>query len=238
MNSTSFLPSTLWTAITGFGGVAVTIPVALAIAAWLAAGLRLRAAFEWLLLLGMAAGLTLLTKLAFLGWGLGIRPLDFTGISGHAVLSTTVFPVMFSVVLLGAPAWIRRTGFVAGLAVGVMIGASRVAVRAHSISEIVVGCAIGAIVAFIFISRLESREASARTETNTPHPVLVSLSLLALIGALHGLHLPTQRWVTSLALDLSGHERPFIRARWHRDGRVAPKLVDNLSSARSIAPDS
>jgi hypothetical protein len=242
MISTSFLPSTLWTAITGFGGVAVTVSVALAVAAWLAAGMRLRAAFEWLLLLGAAAGLTLLTKLAFLGWGLGIRPLDFTGISGHAVLSTTVFPVMFSVILLGAPAWVRRTGFVAGLAVGLMIGASRVAVKAHSMSEIVIGCAIGAAVACIFVSRLESRDASMSAsgpaDSTTPHPILVSLSLIALIAALHGLHLPTQRWVTSLALDLSGHERPFIRARWHRDGRVTPKLVDNLSSARPVVPDS
>jgi membrane-associated phospholipid phosphatase len=236
MISTSFLPSPLWTTITGFGGVAVTVPVAVAIAAWLAAGMRLRAAFEWLALLGVAAGLTLLTKLAFLGWGFGIRPLDFTGISGHAVMSTTVFPVMLSVVLLGAPALVRRAGFVAGLALGIMIGASRVAVKAHSISEIVAGCVIGALVACIFVSRLENRE--AQTTTATPHPLLVSLSLVALIGALHGLHLPTQRWVTSLALDLSGHERPFIRARWHREGRIAPKLVDNVSSARPIAPDS
>lgn len=236
MISTSFLPSPLWNTITGFGGVAVTVPVAVAIAAWLAAGMRLRAAFEWLLLLGVAAGLTLLTKLAFLGWGFGIRPLDFTGISGHAVMSTTVFPVMLSVVLLGAPALVRRAGFIAGLALGIMIGASRVAVKAHSISEIVAGCVIGALVACIFVSRLENRE--AQITTATPHPLLVSLSLVALIGALHGLHLPTQRWVTSLALDLSGHERPFIRARWHREGRIAPKLVDNVSSARPTAPDS
>ncbi|CAB3786057.1 phosphatase PAP2 family protein [Pararobbsia alpina] len=236
MISTSFLSSSLWITITGFGGVAVTVPVALAIAAWLVAGMRMRAAFEWLVLLGAAGGLMLLTKLAFLGWGLGIRPLDFTGISGHALMSTMVFPVMLSVILLGAPTLVRRAGFVAGLALGIMIGASRMAVKAHSMSEIVAGCAIGAVVACIFVSRVENHGAPA--DTTTPHPLLVSLSLVALIGALHGLHLPTQRWVTSLALDLSGHERPFIRARWHRDGRIAPKLVDNLGSVRPAAPDS
>ena len=235
MISTSVLSTPLWTTITGFGGVAVTIPVALATAAWLAAGMRWRAAFEWLLLLALAGGLTVLTKIAFLGWGLGIRPLDFTGISGHAVLSTTVFPVMLSVVLLETPTFVRRLGFLAGLALGIMIGASRLALRAHSISEIVVGCALGALVACIFVSRLESRERMAGSEP--PHPLLVSLSLVALIGALHGLHLPTQRWVTSLALDLSGHERPFIRARWHRDGRVTPKLVDNLTFTQQGTPE-
>jgi hypothetical protein len=27
-------------------------------------------------------------------------------------------------------------------------------------------------------------------------------------------HLPTQRWVTHIALKISGHDRPFVRARW------------------------
>ncbi|HTJ95445.1 MAG TPA: phosphatase PAP2 family protein, partial [Pararobbsia sp.] len=227
------LPTPLWFALTGFGGVAVTIPVALAIAAWLAAGMRLRAAAEWLCMLGFAGGLTVLTKVAFLGWGVGIRPLDFTGISGHAVLSTLVYPVVMGVVLINTPIALRRAGFLLGLAFGLAIGASRVVLHAHSVSEIVAGCALGAFIACFFISRLEARPAPTEP---TPHPLLVSLSLVALIGSLHGLHVPTQRWVTSIALDLSGHERPFIRARWHRDGRVAPKLVDNLTATRIHGP--
>lgn len=235
MSPTSLLPTPIWFALTGFGGVAVTIPVALAIAAWLAAGMRFRSAVEWLVLLGAAASLTVLTKIAFLGWGVGIRPIDFTGISGHAVLATLVYPVVISVVLVNTRVFYRRAGFLIGLAFGFAIGASRVAVRAHSISEIVVGCALGALIACIFVSRLEARPAPTEP---SPHPILVALSLVALIGSLHGLHVPTQRWVTSIALDLSGHERPFIRARWHRDGRVVPKLVDNLTSAHVHGPAS
>ena len=230
MSSTSFFPTHIWFALTNFGGVAVTIPVSFAIAAWLAAGMRLRAAAQWLAVLGLAAGLTVLTKIAFLGWGVGIRPIDFTGISGHAVLSTLVYPVMLSVVLINAGIAWRRAGFLLGLAFGFAIGASRVALHAHSVSEIVAGCALGALVACFFVSRLEAQPAPADP---TPHPLLVSLSLAALIGSLHGMHVPTQRWVTSIALDLSGHERPYIRARWHRDGRVPSRFVDNLTSVRS-----
>ncbi|WP_240648008.1 phosphatase PAP2 family protein [Pararobbsia silviterrae] len=229
------LPTPLWFTLTGFGGVAVTIPVALAIAAWLAAGMRLRAAVEWLAALALAGALTIATKIAFLGWGVGIRRIDFTGISGHAVLSTLVFPVMFSVVLINAPIVVRRASFLVGLGFGLAIGASRVVVRAHSISEIVAGCALGALFACVFVSRLEARPAPSEP---TPHPILVSLSLVALIGALHGVHVPTQRWVTSIALDLSGHERPFIRARWHRDGRATSRLVDDLTAIHARGPTS
>ena len=235
MSSTSFLPTPIWFALTGFGGVAVTVPVALAIAAWLAAGMRLRAAGEWLAMLGIAGGVTVMTKVAFLGWGVGIRPLDFTGISGHAVLSTLVYPVVFGVVLVNTPIYVRRTGFLIGLAFALAIGVSRIALRAHSVSEIIAGCALGAFIACWFVSRLEARPAPTEP---TPHPLLVSLSLVALIGALHGLHVPTQRWVTSIALDLSGHERPFIRARWHRDGRIQPKLVDDLTAVHYRGPAS
>lgn len=235
MSSTSLLSPSLWFALTGFGGVAVTIPVALAIAAWLAAGMRLRAAAEWLGVLAIAGGITVATKIAFLGWGVGIRPIDFTGVSGHAVLSTLVFPVMLGVVLVNAPIVYRRMGFLAGLSFGFAIGASRVALRAHSVSEIIAGCVLGALIACFFISRLEARPAPSEP---TPHPLLVTLSMVALIGSLHGLHVPTQRWVTSIALDLSGHERPFIRARWHRDGRPTPRLVDNLTAVHEHAPAS
>ncbi|CAM2143364.1 Phosphatase PAP2 family protein [Pararobbsia alpina] len=237
MTSTSLIPTPIWFTLTGFGGVAVTIPAALAVAAWLAAGMRLRAAAEWLGALGLAGGLTVLTKVAFLGWGVGIRPIDFTGISGHAVLSTLVYPVIFGVVLINTPIAFRRAGFLAGLTFGFAIGASRVALHAHSVSEIIAGCVLGAFIACLFISRLEKMPAPTEP---TPHPLLVSLSLAIIIGSLHGMHVPTQRWVTSIALDLSGHERPFIRARWHRDGRVkaTPKFVDNLTAVHTHRPAS
>ena len=42
--------------------------------------------------MGVAFGITgtvvCISKLAFMGWGIGIREIDFTGFSGHTALST------------------------------------------------------------------------------------------------------------------------------------------------------
>ncbi len=65
----------------------MTLPPAFAIALWLAVGYTWRMAAGWLVLLGAAIGVVTVTKLAFLGWGVGVRELDFTGVSGHAMLS-------------------------------------------------------------------------------------------------------------------------------------------------------
>ena len=96
------LPVHLWYSITNLGGAGLTLPLAIAIALWLAVGYTWRMAAGWLLLLGAAIGVVTVTKLAFLGWGVGIRELDFTGVSGHAMLSTAVYPVALFLMLLPA----------------------------------------------------------------------------------------------------------------------------------------
>jgi len=202
------LPLSLWYSITNLGGAALTLPLALAIALWLLVGYRTRMAASWLLLLGIAIGLVTATKIAFLGWGVGIRELDFTGVSGHAMLSTAVYPVAFFLMLQRAPnAW-RATGIVVGLAIGAAVGLSRIALDAHSPSEAVAGCVIGALTALAF-ARYWWNEQPAQLSA-----AVVTLSLAALTVALHDVHVPTHRWITHFALTMSGHGHPFVRARW------------------------
>lgn len=40
-------------------------------------------AWQWSLLFGITGAIVCASKLAFMGWGLGIRELDYTGFSGH-----------------------------------------------------------------------------------------------------------------------------------------------------------
>jgi hypothetical protein len=47
-----------------------------------------QAAWRWALLFGITGAIVCASKLAFMGWGMGIRELDFTGFSGHTALST------------------------------------------------------------------------------------------------------------------------------------------------------
>lgn len=211
----SDLPDHLWYSITSLGGAGLTLPLALAIALWLAIGYTWRMAAAWLLVLGAAIGVVTVTKLAFLGWGVGIRELDFTGVSGHAMLSTAVYPVALFLMLLPARPSFRLAGVLLGLAAGMIVSLSRVVLSAHSPSEAITGCLVGALAALLFVRwawRAEPGRLSA-------WPVVASL--MALTVLLHGVHVPTQRWVTHIALTVSGHEKPFIRARWkaNRNGR-------------------
>ena len=203
-----YLPHHLWILITRFGGAGLALPLALAIALWLVLGYTWRLAVLWLMLLGAAATLVAMTKIAFLGWGLGVREIDFTGVSGHAMFSTAVYPVAFFVVLLPMRPIARLLGIVLGFALGVAVGCSRVALAAHSLSEVVAGCIVGALAAVLFIKW----SWAARLGQLAVAPVALSLLILTVI--LHDVRVPTQQWVTHIALHLSGRERPFIRAKW------------------------
>ncbi|WP_322104642.1 phosphatase PAP2 family protein [Paraburkholderia sp. J41] len=206
------LTNHLWMSITNLGGAGLTLPLALAIALWLAAGYSWRMAASWVFVLGVAIGLVTLTKIAFLGWGVGVRELDFTGFSGHAMTSTAVYPVAFFLMLQGTPNFVRLTGMLTGLGIGVAVAFSRVVLDAHSPSEAVTGCIVGALTAMVF-ARYWWHARAQRIST-----AVVALSLAAITVALHNVHVPTHRWVTDIALTVSGHDRPFVRATWKPTG--------------------
>jgi membrane-associated phospholipid phosphatase len=206
----------LWISITAFGGAALTLPLAITIALWLLLGYSAGRAALWLGVLGAGIGLVVLTKVAFLGWGIGVRAWDFTGVSGHAMLSTAVYPVVMFLLLARAGTPLRAFGIVLGLMIGVAVGLSRVALDAHSPSEAIAGCLCGALAALIFI---------ALTRHAQPHRLsvpAVGVSLLLVTVALHGVTVPSQRWVTKVALHLSGHHHPYVRARWRVNPNYHP----------------
>ena len=139
-----------WHGITRLGEAQILLPIALALACWLAwrAGAQ-RLALAWLLGIAVAAAVTTVSKVAFLGYGLGWPALDFTGISGHAMFASVILPVACMALagaLAGGPAstW-QRSGLVFGSALALLVGVSRVMVGAHSTSEIVAGWAVGGI---------------------------------------------------------------------------------------------
>lgn len=214
--------------ITRLGGAGLTLPLAVAIALWLALGYSWRLAAGWLAIIGAAAGLVTLTKIAFLGWGVGVREWNFTGVSGHAMLSTAVYPVAFFLTLLPARTSVRLLGVVCGVAAGLTVGLSRVVLSAHSPSEAVAGCIVGALAAVLFIWWAWDAKAGKLSAV----PVAVSLLMLAV--ALHDVRVPTQHWITHIALHLSGRDRPFIRARW-KAGHEALRPLPAAPSGRSAA---
>jgi hypothetical protein len=217
-----------WAFLSAFGGAAVMLPIVAAISGWLIYAYSWRVAALWLTLIGAACLLVACTKVAFLGWGFGILSIDFTGISGHTMLSTAVIPVMLYLALLATGHASRLVGVICGLSLGVLVGLSRLALQAHSVSEMVSGCALGAAVSVLFITLIHKREPVRKAAWLTP------FTLLIMAFGLHGYRVPTQHWITEVALTLSGHERPFIRARWKAN---RPQKASAREALRIHAPD-
>ena len=197
-----------WTSITSLGSFSVMAQAAAAITLWLILGRAWRLVFWWCLLFIGGMTVVVATKIAFIGWGIGIRSLDFTGFSGHVMRAASVAPVLLYLVLQKTPRYMRITGILLGLVFGLIIAMSRLQVHAHSPSEAISGWALGALVSLGFIWILD------RSRKVELHPWFIALSLLALLATPYMEPTPTQRWITSAALTLSGHDRPYIRVTW------------------------
>ena len=208
-----------WTTITRLGGVNVMMPAAVAIGAWLIYGRAWRLALWWCLIFAAGLLLVVASKIAFIGWGIGIRSLDFTGFSGHSMRATAVIPVLFYLILQKTPPIVRASGVMLGILFGIMIGISRLVLHAHSVSEAVAGCILGGIVSLTFIGILEISEKLVLYRS------IIVFSLTSLFLLLFSKPLPTQHWIIELSLELSGHDRPFVRQGW----KLAPS---NLNSHR------
>ncbi|MBN4665301.1 phosphatase PAP2 family protein [Pandoraea nosoerga] len=220
--------SNSWITITNFGSAAVTVPAAAALTLWLLSARAWRMAVTWGMMFAAGALLVAVSKVMFLGWGMGVRELDFTGVSGHTMLAATVYPTM-AWLLLRRVAWPWRVlGMAAAMAGSVAVGVSRVALSAHSISETVAGWVVGFAVcgAFAWFSRRD----------DAPHlkALPMAASLFVLVMWLHGERVPTQRWITHIALKLSGRDQPFRRASWHARKPVAP--VPSTSPTPAASP--
>ena len=133
-------------------------------------------ALWWCRLFTAGMSLVVATKIAFIGWGIGIRSLDFTGFGGHSMRATVVIPVRFYLILQKAPPIARTSGVSLGIVFGVIIGISRLVVHAHSVSEAVAGCILGGMVSLSFIWIL------GPSQNFVLYRSLIALSLIALLA--------------------------------------------------------
>ncbi|MGJ9420541.1 membrane-associated phospholipid phosphatase [Massilia sp. CMS3.1] len=191
------------------GNLLLTLPLAIAIAAWLLAARDWRAAGRWLLLFAAALAIVGTSKVAFLGWGTGIPALRFQAFSGHAAGATTVFPVLFYLVLQRCPAPAAAIGAAAGLLLGAALAAVLVATGEHTAAEACAGWLIGAAASCSMLR-------IART-TRTPS-LLTGLAsgLLAYAATAWAMQqAQVGYWMIKVALALSGNRYPF---RWDSCG--------------------
>ncbi|VTN56811.1 Acid phosphatase homologue [Klebsiella pneumoniae] len=108
-----------WQLISFFGDSTVLLPsaAALFIVLMLRKTSRLLA-WQWSLLFGITGAIVCASKLAFMGWGLGIRELDYTGFSGHSALSAAFWPIFLWLLSARISVGLRKvaviTGYVSG----------------------------------------------------------------------------------------------------------------------------
>jgi membrane-associated phospholipid phosphatase len=206
-----------WQFVTRLGEAQILLPAALLLAWWLARKVAARPLVQWwLALVAGAAAITTVSKLAFLGWGIGIAAIDFTGISGHAMFAAAIYPLLCAALSGSQPRAWRRAAIGAGFAVALLVGLSRLVVGAHSLSEVVAGFALGAAVSAAALALAHPPATRA--------PLLLPLALAAWLTVTPA-HAPpsnTHGLVTRLALVLSGRDHPYTRGDLRRATSVTP----------------
>ncbi len=197
----------IWSNLSALGGLNVTALLALAVAAWLAGARCWRLARAWCLLFGAAMLVAAASQVAFMGWGIGIESLSFTGFSGHAARAAAVFPVALFLLLERQGHRLRHGAVAAGALLGVAVAIARVEVGAHSPSEAVAGCLLGLAAAALFIAR-------ARTARDrSPQPLLLGLLAATLLLPFAD-PIDSHQWLTAATLTLSGRDRIYLRNGW------------------------
>ena len=193
-----------WMKLVHLGDLALILPAAAAMTAWMAAARAWRMAFWWSLLFALAIGLVGATKIAFLGWGGGLPTLGFRAFSGHATGVTAVFPTLFYLMLQQSSAQARQAGVAAGLLLGAAMAVLLVALGEHTLSEALAGWAMGALVSLGGIRMAGRPLAPAR-----PMPALACFCAAFLSAAWIMKSAPVGYWMIKAALLLSGNRRPF-----------------------------
>lgn len=221
-----------WHLISRFGDTALLLPCAALLLLSLCHRGEWRAARDWCLAFAAAAALTLASKLAFIGWGIGVPALDFTGFSGHSMMAASVLPVLMHRLAPGRWPQVGSIAATIGASFALLVGYSRLPLGAHSLSEVVGGLALGFAVSGGYLLATSPRR---RRSPRAPLLLLLIGALLLGVPA-SGAHAPTEQWIEQIALYLSGRARPFQREDWQRREAATSVPSSPLTSSAPSVP--
>jgi membrane-associated phospholipid phosphatase len=204
----------IWMALTHLGAAAAILPMVPAIGLGLWQEKRHSVATTWAVALFVGIVIVLVSKFAFIGWGLGIARLDFTGISGHTLLATAILPVVCAWLPLPRAGSILAT--VLGVGLAVLVGWSRVVLGAHSWSEVVAGWGLGAMVSGIVVYRMLGSRTIRCDLFGMRGLIVATLLVMLSMSQTMAVTLPAHSLEVRIALALSGRDQPFSRRDLHR----------------------
>lgn len=181
--------------ITDFGDQAVILPLATAIALiFLLSGWR-RGALAWTVAVGATLGLMLLLKLVFLACGHLIPEAGLVSPSGHTAAAVVVYGGLAGIgmrSLTNNKYWLIACTLAVAILCAVVFGASRLRLGLHSMPEVLAGGMIG-------VGGAVSSTALAGVPSPAVRLTHVLAVGLAIVLLLHGLHLPAEAAIRSVA---------------------------------------
>lgn len=163
-------------------------------------------ALQWGILFGITGLVVCLSKLAFMGWGIGIAELNFTGFSGHSALSAAFWPVFLWLLVTAACPAMRLSAAVMGYLLAGLVGYSRLAINAHSASEVIAGLALGAAASGTFFIL----QAGKTRHLAIPKAFLFVI-ILPLCLLMKGEKAPTQLLLSEIALTIGPRDTVYTR---------------------------
>jgi membrane-associated phospholipid phosphatase len=195
-----------WNLLTRLGEAQILLPAMLATSVWLMArSHKPRAALVWAACTAVAALLTTFTKIAFFGWEVGYAPLNYTGISGHAMFSAAVLPVLARVLVADHGPRRQLVAASVGMLLAALIAWSRVVLSAHSPVEALMGFALGTAASVVALRGMHAPPLHA--------PRMLVLGLMAWMTLTPSSAPPSQThsMVMRLSVALSGRDEPYSR---------------------------
>lgn len=144
---------TSWHMVVHLGEASLMFPLAGVLVFRLAWQGLWRRAFYWLLSLGAGTAAIFLGKLAFELGGWSVPSANVYSVSGHAMLTAAVYPMLFAVFGEALSSRAARLGTLAGVCVALMAAVALVAGRYHTVAETLIGMSVGFIVAWANLRR-------------------------------------------------------------------------------------
>jgi membrane-associated phospholipid phosphatase len=219
------LPADFWHFASRLGEMQLMLPIAFALIAWLFWAGEGRRAALWLAMVGLAVGITVASKIAFIGWGIGSARLDFTGFSGHAMHAAAVMPLLAGSIAAGSSRWVRLGAVTFALALAMLVAISRIKLGAHSPSEVLLGYLLGGLASSLALGLGHPPHA---------HPqrwLVASVFAALLLNSSVIPSLPTHDVVTRVALQLSGRDKPYTRHMMMRDEKLRQRNTQPVVAA-------
>lgn len=176
---------------------AVMFPVGIAVAALLLLLGQARAAWAWTVAVAGVWAVMLVLKI--LGYTLDAldptSPIGAIGLvtpSGHVASATVIYGGLAGLLLAGPFTMARRTA-TAAIAVAVWIAVTRVLLKEHTLSEVVVGGLVGLVGAIAL-----ARSAEMPIERRAVLPIVAVVGVIIVLR--HGVHLSWEETIRQVAL--------------------------------------